>query len=128
MKSNAENDLLKVKNRESINHHFWNIEDLSNYLNVKVKTIYSMVPDIPHYRIGKLIRFKKDEIDSWLEGKRANVHQTMKNKKTLESTNNQIDLLIRKTIDRAKEEDYNSHHGKSDRIKTQEKEMNYGSI
>jgi excisionase family DNA binding protein len=128
MKSNADNDLLKVKNSESMNHHFWNIEDLSNYLNVKVKTIYSMVPDIPHYRIGKLIRFKKDEIDSWLESKRKNVHQTIQNKKARESTNNQIDLLIRKTIDRAKQEDYNSHHGKSDRIKTQEKEMNYGSI
>lgn len=52
----------------------------------------------------------------------------MQKRKTQESTNNQIDLLIRKTIDRAKQEDYNSHHGKSDRIKTQEKEMNYGSI
>lgn len=128
MKSNAENDLLKVKNSESMNHHFWNIEDLSNYLNVKVKTIYSMVPDIPHYRIGKLIRFKKDEIDSWLESKRENDQENMKKRKTRESTNNQIDLLIRKTIDRAKQEDYNSHHGKSDWIKTQEKEMNYGSI
>ena len=128
MKINAENDLLKVKNSESMNHRFWNIQDLSDYLNVKIKTIYSMVPDIPHYRIGKLIRFKKAEIESWLESKKANVHQSMQIKKPRESANNQIDLLIRKTIDQTKQEDYNSHHGKSDRIKTQEKEINYGSI
>lgn len=117
-----------MKQESLIDSIFWDIEDLSHYLNVKVKTIYSMVPDIPHYRIGKLIRFKKAEIDSWLESKRKNNQENMQKRKTRESTNNQIDLLIRKTIDRAKQEDYNSHHGKSDRIKTQEKEMNYGSI
>jgi excisionase family DNA binding protein len=46
---------------------FWDIADLSGYLKVKVKTIYAMISDIPHYRVGKLIRFKKQEIDSWME-------------------------------------------------------------
>jgi len=63
MKIYSENE-LNSKKCESTNNHFWDIKDLSNYLNVKVKTIYSMVPDIPHYRIGKLIRFKKQVIGS----------------------------------------------------------------
>jgi len=117
-----------MKQQSLIDSIFWDIEDLSHYLNVKVKTIYSMVPDIPHYRIGKLIRFKKVEIDSWLESKREKDQENMQKRKPRESANNQIELLIRKTIDQAKQEDYNSHHGKSDRIKTQKKEMNYGSI
>ena len=117
-----------MKQQSLIDSIFWDIEDLSHYLNVKVKTIYSMVPDIPHYRIGKLIRFKKSEIDSWLESKRKSDQENIQKRKARESKNNQIDLLIRKTIDQAKQEGYNSHHGKSDRIKTQEKEINYGSI
>lgn len=128
MKINSQNELFNVKKSESANDCFWDIANLSNYLNVKVKTIYSMVPDIPHYRIGKLIRFKKVEIDSWLESKKSNVQQTMQKRKTQESANNQIDLLIRKTIDQAKQEVYNPCYGKSDRIKTQEKEINDGSI
>jgi excisionase family DNA binding protein len=117
-----------MKQQSLIDSIFWDIEDLSHYLNVKVKTIYSMAPDIPHYRIGKLIRFKKTEIDSWLESKKEIFQETMQKRKPQESTNNHIALLIRKTIDQTKQEDYNSHHGKSDRIKTQEKEINYGSI
>jgi excisionase family DNA binding protein len=47
------------------------VNELSSYINLKGKTIYCLVNriDIPHYRIGKLIRFKKEEIDLWLETK-----------------------------------------------------------
>ena len=121
MTCHSKDKLPQIEKRIIIDSAFWNIDDLSDYLNVKVKTIYSMVPDIPHYRIGKLIRFKKDEIDNWLESKRAKVHQTMRIKKPQQSAND-IDLLIRKTIDQAKQEDYNPDHGKSDRIKAQAKE------
>jgi hypothetical protein len=36
-----------------------------------MKTLYALVPDLPHYRVGKLIRFRKEEIDSWMEHKRG---------------------------------------------------------
>jgi excisionase family DNA binding protein len=53
---------------------FFTAKELSQYLNVKPKTIYSWVNkgEIPHYRIGKTIRFRKDEIEKWLEEKRKN--------------------------------------------------------
>lgn len=121
MKYHSEDKLPKIEKSINVESVLWNIEDLSDYLNVKIKTIYSMVPNLPHYRIGKLIRFKKNEIDSWLESKKAKVHQTVQIKKPQQSTND-IDLLIRKIIDQAKQEDYNSDHGKSDRIKAQGKE------
>jgi excisionase family DNA binding protein len=54
-----------------IENGFWDIADLSSYLKVKVKTIYAMTSVIPHYRVGKLIRFRKQEIDSWMESRRA---------------------------------------------------------
>jgi excisionase family DNA binding protein len=120
-----------MKQQSLIDSIFWDIEDLSHYLNIKVKTIYSMVPDIPHYRIGKLIRFKKSEIDAWSESKRENVHdgkQPREKRKISGSANNHIDKLIRKTIDQTKKEDYNLDHGKSDRIEGPRKEINNGSI
>jgi excisionase family DNA binding protein len=139
MISHSENELLKVEQfaqRLPENHvianGFWDIADLSSYLKVKVKTIYAMTSDIPHYRVGKLIRFRKQEIDAWLESKRGNVQDikihTRKIRKTSDSANNHIDKLIRKTIDQTKQEDYNLDHGKSDRIEGLIKEINNGSI
>jgi excisionase family DNA binding protein len=126
----SKNELLP-ENRAMANG-FWDIADLSKYMKVKIKTLYSMIPDIPHYRIGKLIRFKKSEIDAWSESKRENVQdfkiQTRKKRKTSDSANNHIDKLIRKTIDQTKQEDYNLDHGKSDRIEGPRKEINNGSI
>jgi len=61
MKSPSESDTLTVKQCTLINNGYWDIADLSKYLKVKIKTIYAMVHDIPHYRIGKLIRFKKQK-------------------------------------------------------------------
>lgn len=122
MKYHSEDKLPKPEKNVNVESVLWNIEDLSDYLNVKIKTIYSMVPDLPHYRIGKLIRFKKDEIDSWLESKRKYNQETIRVPRIIMKEIDNIDALIRKTIDQAKQEDYNPVHGKSDRIKAQGKE------
>ena len=47
----------------------FDIKQISNYLSIKEKTIYEKVEsgEIPHYKIGRLLRFKKEEIDKWLE-------------------------------------------------------------
>ena len=47
---------------------FLSIKELSEYIGVKPKTLYSWVSKkaIPHYRILGLIRFRKHEIDNWL--------------------------------------------------------------
>ena len=49
------------------------VKELASYIKVKEKTIYSFVSQgsIPHYRLSKLIRFKQEEIDKWLESKKA---------------------------------------------------------
>jgi excisionase family DNA binding protein len=116
-----------------IDNGYWNIEDLSNYLKVKVKTLYARVSDIPHYRVGKLIRFKKQEIDSWMENKRVKAFDGINKSKNIKGKqsdrgNAHIDKLIRKSIDQSKNELYNTDHGKSDRIEGPKKEINNGSI
>lgn len=117
----------------TIEKGFWNIKDLSFYLKVKVKTLYAMVQEIPHYRVGKLIRFKKEEIEYWMESKRVKVRDGGKRSKErtnpLPKSNIPIDRLIRKTIDQAKQESYNPRHGKSDHVKgLTGKEVDHGLI
>jgi excisionase family DNA binding protein len=45
------------------------IRQLADYLNIKRSTLYAWVEQgfIPHYKMNRLIRFKKEEIDAWLE-------------------------------------------------------------
>jgi len=53
---------------------FLTIEELSDRLGVKKTTLYSWVASglIPHLRLGRrLIRFRKEDIDQWLESQRA---------------------------------------------------------
>ena len=133
--------MIEIQTRQSkimaedqiIDNGFWDIADLSSYLKVKVKTIYAMTSDIPHYRVGKLIRFRKQEIDSWMENKKVeslsgiNKSNNIKGKKSNRG-NAHIDKLIRKTIDQSKNEVYNTGNGKSDRIEGPKKEINNGSI
>ena len=53
----------------------WDIRRVSQYLGIKRSTLYAMIEkkEIPHYRIGRLARFRQAEIDAWLlTKKRAN--------------------------------------------------------
>jgi len=54
-----------------MNDTFLTVKELSTYLNVKGKTIYSWVSKkvIPFYRMQGALRFKKGEIDLWLKNK-----------------------------------------------------------
>lgn len=49
------------------------VKELSAELKIKETTIYYLVAKgaIPHYRIGKLVRFKRAEINEWMESRKA---------------------------------------------------------
>lgn len=49
------------------------IKEASTFLNIKEKTLYSLAAkkEIPHYRIGKIIRFNQSELDTWLQSKKV---------------------------------------------------------
>ena len=46
-----------------------NIDELSLYLGIKKSTLYSKVErkEIPFYKIGHLVRFRRSDIDLWME-------------------------------------------------------------
>ena len=60
-----------------------NIEQVAEMLGVKVSTIYSWVSQqyIPHYKIGRLVRFDKREVLEWVQNLRVRGRKTRLPKK-----------------------------------------------
>ena len=103
----------------------WDIRRVSQYLGIKRSTLYAMIErkEIPHYRIGRLARFKQAEIEEWLlakkcEGQEKETQRVCRRRLSPPSPASQI---VRAAIDGLKPRGYNSS-GKSDRIKGLEKE------
>ena len=48
----------------------WSIEDIAEYLAVPVQHVHKMVAQrsIPHFRIDEYLRFRRSDIDRWLDG------------------------------------------------------------
>lgn len=115
----------------------FDVKQISFYLSIKEKTIYEKVAsgEIPHYKIGRLIRFTKEAVDNWLDSCRnghkpeAEQPKAKRNrKKSSNLLNNHIDKIATKVIDEEISKYYHTNSGKSDRIEAQEKENDYGSI
>ena len=49
------------------------VEELSKYLKVSDQWVYERVQlkELPHIKMGKFLRFRKLEIDSWLDSKKV---------------------------------------------------------
>lgn len=52
---------------------FIDVVDLAQFLKVKKRTAYHIVATLntPHYRVGRLIRFKLSEIEDWMNKHKA---------------------------------------------------------
>lgn len=48
---------------------FMTVRDVAEYLNVDAKTVYRIVKrgDLPGFKVGGTWRFKKSDIDEWVE-------------------------------------------------------------
>jgi len=125
-----------MKMQEEQEKKLLTIAEVAAYLNIKQKTLYAKVEsgEIPHYRIGRLIRFRLNEIDKWLEGcrninQRAVVAQkTVRKRKSPKHLTDHFSKIITKTIDEETDKYYSSRHGKSDQIEGLRKEVCHGTL
>lgn len=48
------------------------LDDLAGYLSVSRRTVYRLLEgnSIPAYRVGGQVRFRREDIDKWLETKK----------------------------------------------------------
>ena len=113
---------------------FLSIQWLSVYLGISPKSAYAMVEQdkVPHYRIGRLIRFKRSEIDAWMEGNRkdcvAPEKATRKMIRPGKRHKLDVDRIVRKAIDGTRGQGYTTSHGKPDQLKGLGKEVRDGSL
>lgn len=139
MKEESDNthECMESKNQNHADAGLMTIGQISEYLKVKIKTVYAWAEsgELPHYKIGRLIRFKKADIDVWIEEHRQEQDKGELDrcaKKVLKTVRNAItrnpDKLVKKIIDEVKAEKYTPKNGKSDQIKGLGKEVNDGII
>ncbi len=63
--------LLANKDNGKDRSNLLSVEGLAEYLDVEKDWVYSHIKEIPHSKVGRFPRFRKAEIDKWLEGNRA---------------------------------------------------------
>jgi excisionase family DNA binding protein len=111
------------------NSEFMTIQGASEYLKMKAGTLYSLVEQkkIPHYKVGRLVRFKKSEIDLWMEGNKKEVTDASRAAKVIlkkaRRPAQDINRLVKKAVDDAKRVVYTSSHGRPDKVKDLGKEV-----
>ena len=104
---------------------YLDVKELSQYLKIKPSTLYAWAAQnkIPSVKIHGLIRFRKEEIDVWLESfkkgeqKPSSARYPMKEQKD-------IDALI----ENAKREVYNSDRGETRPKSALREEKNNGAV
>jgi hypothetical protein len=77
--------------------------------------------EIPYYRVHNMLRFKQGDVDIWMENHRSeniNAEKTAKAiLRAVDKSTRDIDFLVKKSIDEAKENLYTFRRGRSDRIR-----------
>lgn len=63
---------LPAPQRVSLPAGWMSSDQICTYLNVRRDWLYDLVSrnEIPHVKLGRLLRFKRSEIDVWMEGYR----------------------------------------------------------
>jgi excisionase family DNA binding protein len=98
---------------------FLDVKELSEYLKklkVKQSTLYWWVEKgrLPHYKFGKMLRFRKGDIDVWVESNRKEVavmeKKAIEIPKPIKGPKLYVDEIVRKTIAEARDKEYTLHH------------------
>ena len=54
----------------------WDVSEVAQILNLKISTIYALVHQqrIPHVKIGRCLRFRASDIESWVESQASHIN------------------------------------------------------
>jgi len=113
---------------------FLTIEELSKFLSIKKSTLYRIVEngELPHFKIGRLLRFRSSELDGWLESHKQEYGKgEKKGRGVLGRTNNprrDIDRIIQGSIEAAKRRGHNNSNGKPSQVEGLRKEVANGTL
>jgi excisionase family DNA binding protein len=65
---------MRTKEMAEMEDRWLSVEEIGKYLGVSSDTVYRWIDkhDMPAHKIGRLWKFKKDEIDEWVRSGGAN--------------------------------------------------------
>ena len=114
---------------------YFTIKEISQFLSLKQSSLYSKVESgaIPHYRIGRIILFRKTEVEQWMQTNRVGIIDSGKKagdlfKSIRANTKLDVDRIVKRAIDEGKRNGYTGRHGKPDQIKGLRKEVEDGNL
>ncbi len=121
---------------------FLTVLDVASLLSVRPSTVYqwASLGEIPHYRLGRIVRFRRTDLDAWVDGhrKEGGVEEKKAREiiKSMRGHTQDIDRIVKKSIDRivkksiaeAKGNRYTPSLEKPGKDKGLRKEGNYGLI
>ena len=116
---------------------FLNVDDLSEYLSIKKSTVYSLAEsgDLPCFKIGRLIRFRRDEVETWIEEHRKETaNPEIKARDVLRGIKDRridVEKIVQKSKEAVEAERgsrYNLTNGRPDQVKGLGKEVEHGSL
>ena len=69
------NSLLEVKMKDVNHNNLIEAKDVAEILNVKLTTVYTWALEgyLPAFKLGKLVRFRHDEVLAWIEGNKIEI-------------------------------------------------------
>ncbi len=112
-----------------------NIDELSGYLGIKKSSLYSKVErkEIPFYKIGHLVRFRRSDIDLWMEKLRSeSIPTEIKAKREMlnrDGRDEEVDQIVKRAIAHSREMKYTpKHKGDRTRIRGLGKEVSDGTL
>jgi excisionase family DNA binding protein len=59
--------LLSNSHKEGRENVIFSVDELAEYLRVSAKWVYEHTYELPHFKLGGLLRFRKKEIDRAIE-------------------------------------------------------------
>jgi len=113
---------------------FLTVHDVASLLSVRPSTVYqwASLGQIPHYRLGRIVRFKRKDLEAWVEGfRKERVDEERKARQILRVTGREaqdIDRIIKKSIAEVKGNRYTSFLEKPGKDKGLRKEAEHGLV
>ena len=125
----------KVMQEVDKSEKFLTVLDVASMLSVRPSTVYQWVSsrEIPHYRLGRIVRFKRKDLEVWIEDHREEkrIGEARKTREIFSSTGKEtqdIDRIIKKSIEEVRGLNYTLGNGRPDRIKSLRREGQNGAI
>jgi excisionase family DNA binding protein len=124
----------KVTQEVDKSEKFLTVPEVASILSVKQSTVYQWAKsgEIPHYRLGRIVRFKRKDVEAWVEGfRKERVGEEKKAREILRVVSRgpqDIDPVIKKSIAEIKGNRYNPPQEKPGRVKGLREEVEHGAI